>query len=70
MSYSFKALDIFVALAITGILARLLQRRHAQLPPGPRGIPWFGNIFQWPGKKEWVTFNRWARRYGMSPVFI
>ncbi|KAJ7112408.1 cytochrome P450 [Mycena crocata] len=34
------------------------------LPPGPRGLPWIGNTFQMPRKKQWIHFNEWAKIYG------
>ncbi|KAJ6561796.1 cytochrome P450 [Mycena capillaripes] len=34
------------------------------LPPGPRGLPWIGNAFQMPRRKQWMHFNHWALVYG------
>ncbi|KAI5117759.1 hypothetical protein M0805_000603 [Coniferiporia weirii] len=42
--------------------------RHDRLrlrdPPGPRGIPFFGNEFQIPKDKQWLRFNEWSQQYG------
>ncbi|RUP47200.1 cytochrome P450 [Jimgerdemannia flammicorona] len=34
--------------------------------PGPKGIPYFGNLFQI-GLHQYLTFGKWARMYG--PIF-
>lgn len=37
-------------------------------PPGPRGIPILGNMFQLP-KLPWYKFIEWKAQYGMSYIF-
>uniref|UniRef100_A0A0W0G8I3 Putative cytochrome P450 n=1 Tax=Moniliophthora roreri TaxID=221103 RepID=A0A0W0G8I3_MONRR len=34
------------------------------LPPGPRGLPIFGNAFDMPSIKAWKTFSTWGDRWG------
>ncbi|THH07559.1 hypothetical protein EW145_g3297 [Phellinidium pouzarii] len=36
-------------------------------PPGPRGIPIFGNEFQIPKDKQWLKFDEWSQRYDTIP---
>lgn len=33
-------------------------------PPGPKGIPFFGNEFQIPQDKQWLRFHEWSQKYG------
>ncbi|KAH8116168.1 cytochrome P450 [Phellopilus nigrolimitatus] len=33
-------------------------------PPGPKGIPIFGNEFQIPRDKQWLRFHEWSQQYG------
>lgn len=33
-------------------------------PPGPRGLPLLGNIFDMPEAEEWETARRWGEKYG------
>ncbi|KAK0460227.1 cytochrome P450 [Desarmillaria tabescens] len=55
---SFLLLPLFV-------LACVVRRCTArQLPPGPRGLPFIGNILDMPTTKPWLTFARWSKLYG------
>ena len=38
--------------------------KSGKLPPGPKGVPFFGNLFQL-SKDAWVTFAEWGKQYGM-----
>ncbi|PPQ65061.1 hypothetical protein CVT26_015757 [Gymnopilus dilepis] len=38
-----------------------------KLPPGPRGLPILGNMFQVPAQMPWFKFTEWSQQYG--PVF-
>ena len=61
------------ALALAAlILAWSLSRKrsgqfsHYPLPPGSKGLPLVGNLWDIPKEKEWITFAEWGKRYGMS----
>ena len=43
--------------------------KSGKLPPGPKGVPFFGNLFQL-SKDAWVTFAEWGKQYGASDTFI
>ena len=36
------------------------------LPPGPKGYPLIGNLFDMPIDKYWVVFDEWRNTYGKS----
>ena len=34
------------------------------LPPGPKGYPLIGNLFDIPVDKPWVVYDEWRKTYG------
>ncbi|THH08681.1 hypothetical protein EW146_g8915 [Bondarzewia mesenterica] len=40
------------------------RRRRLPLPPGPRGWPVIGNLFDLPAHYRWITFAEWGKKYG------
>lgn len=54
---------------LTHVTARLLADRRRNpsrlpLPPGPKGYPLIGNIFDMPTSHQWHTYAEWAKVYG------
>ncbi|KAG6330988.1 hypothetical protein ID866_8100 [Astraeus odoratus] len=39
-------------------------RRGLRLPPGPKGLPLLGNIFDIDPARPWVVYTEWGKRYG------
>jgi hypothetical protein len=39
------------------------------LPPGPKGNPLIGNLFDMPVYKPWVVYDEWRKTYG-KPFII
>ncbi|KAK0234231.1 cytochrome P450 [Armillaria fumosa] len=54
----------FVGLILAWYLFRKTRRSTAPLPPGPRGLPFIGNLLDMPSEKEWLTFAKWGEKYG------
>ncbi|ESK89478.1 cytochrome p450 [Moniliophthora roreri MCA 2997] len=45
-------------------LIYLNSKRRGKLPPGPKGYPLVGNIFELDLKRPWHTFVEWKKTYG------
>ncbi|KAJ7499265.1 cytochrome P450 [Mycena latifolia] len=60
------ALDICAVACVLLLLKRLLSLRQQvqSLPPGPKGLPLVGNVLDMPSEKEWITFSKWADKWG------
>lgn len=57
---------VALALILAFVVAAILGRRKRPLPPGPKGLPIVGNIFDVPKTREWLAYQEWARQYGGS----
>ena len=38
------------------------------LPPGPKGYPLIGNLFDMPIDKPWLVYDEWCKTYGKSTI--
>ncbi|KAL1945436.1 hypothetical protein VTO73DRAFT_2287 [Trametes versicolor] len=56
------AASIAVVLALRGLWLRRASK--SPLPPGPRGLPLLGNLFDIPRQSAWKTFAAWSKEYG------
>ena len=36
------------------------------LPPGPKGYPLIGNLFDMPVHKPWIVYDEWRKIYGKN----
>ncbi|KAG8901444.1 hypothetical protein FRB99_005302 [Tulasnella sp. 403] len=57
---------LFVLIAGAAITAKVLRigRRDPDLPPGPKPVPIFGNLLDFPSSRPYEVFSKWSRVYG------
>lgn len=65
MNFDLQAhpLVLFCVLALIFVGRAVQHRVTRKLPPGPRGIPFLGNIFQL-SLRPWEKFEIWKKQYG------
>lgn len=70
--FNSSALDAYAAFGcmIVALLALLKAKRAERrtplpLPPGPKGLPLLGNLFDIPQERPWEVYSGWSKQYGM-----
>ena len=72
-TYSYQ---ILAALFLGCILFRQLRKSRSSnpnglpLPPGPKGYPLIGSLFDMPIDKPWLVYDEWSKTYGKSFLMI
>ena len=46
------------------VVYTIASRHKGELPPGPKPLPFLGNIFDIPTDAAWKIFQRWGKQYG------
>lgn len=68
LSLTLEYLVLYIALLslFFAFVVRIrLGDRSRRYPPGPRGLPILGNLFDIPRRAPWETYTRWGKQYGM-----
>jgi hypothetical protein len=61
-------LSLLASLCVIWLSRRVFGRTTSSnpLPPGPKGWPVIGNLFDMPTSQEHLTFAKWKKDYGNS----
>jgi hypothetical protein len=68
--YPYYTLAVLFFSVITVMLFRQFKKERDRnpnglpLPPGPKGYPLIGNLFDMPVYKPWVVYDEWRKTYG------
>lgn len=60
----------FALYRLFGFSELIVSHEMQREPPGPRGVPLFGNEFQIPSDKQWLCFHDWSKQYGADVFHI
>jgi len=65
--HPYYSLTIALCICFVGLeTARDARRKSGRLPypPGPKGYPIIGSLFEAPTEKAWLTYVEWGKTYG------
>ena len=72
-TYPYYSYYTLTALFFSAILFRQLKKKGSNgnpkglpLPPGPKGYPLIGNLFDMAVDKPWIVFDGWRKTYGKN----
>ncbi|KAK7448088.1 hypothetical protein VKT23_013846 [Stygiomarasmius scandens] len=69
---SITYVDLALVLIFVYVVACTTLRKGSSLslPPGPRRVPFLGNLLSMPMAKEWETFAKWGEKYVFSQTIV
>lgn len=57
-------LPVFLLVSYLLVNEALKAGKNSKLPPGPRGYPVIGNIYDIPNEDKWKVYREWGRKLG------
>ncbi|ESK85382.1 cytochrome p450 [Moniliophthora roreri MCA 2997] len=64
MTFTANSTLIYVLVSVCAWAVYLKFKRPGNLPPGPKGYPVVGNLFQLDANRPWHTLLEWKKTYG------
>ena len=59
---------VFLFTYVRSLLAWRARSRGVPLPPGPKRLPFFGNMFNMPASQAWIAHRDLSAVYGEQPA--
>ena len=66
---SSPVLALVLGLLVAALLYLFSARGRQTLPPGPKQLPFLGNVHQLPAIDQHKTFAQWGEQYGERVIF-
>ena len=66
--YQILAALFFILLSRQLIKSKSGNPKGLPLPPGPKGYPLIGSVFDMPINKPWLVYDEWFKKYGKSLI--
>ncbi|KAI8996249.1 cytochrome P450 [Trametes punicea] len=63
-------LSLLIASAVLALAVLAVRRKRRCLPPGPKGLPILGNIFDVPKEFEWLAYEQWGREFRSDIIYL
>ncbi|KAJ2928446.1 hypothetical protein H1R20_g8642, partial [Candolleomyces eurysporus] len=61
--------SVAISLLYYGLL-KWRKRSNLPLPPGPKGAPLVGNLFQIPREEGWKKYHEWCKEYNTDLLYL
>ena len=66
-----RPLLILVCAAVAfALLLAIRARRRPRYPPGPKGLPIVGNLFDIPEDEGWIRYKEYGQQYGADVMML
>ncbi|KAF8897014.1 cytochrome P450 [Mucidula mucida] len=69
MTLSVVELSLIGTISLVVLKALFFPRRARPLPPGPKGLPLVGNLFNFPAVEEWIVFKDLGEQYNSDIIY-
>nr|BED42963.1 cytochrome P450 monooxygenase [Trametes versicolor] len=70
MAAFFDLPSLLLASAVALLALLTVRRKRQNLPPGPKGLPLLGNVFDVPKEFEWLAYEKWGREHHSDIIHL